>query len=187
MPPTKERALQAALELLGEAGIRALTHARVDTQAQLPKGSTSNFFRTRTALLVGTVQELAAREATSISGLLPPESEQGLLDVLCSQFRQATTQDHVLSTARFALLIEGVGHPEVRAAIAAGRVGFEQLIAPLLERLGALEPEVGANALMSAYEGMLLYHLARGAGPDPRPTLSLVLAAILPQSKTFTP
>ena len=47
---TRERALEAAVELLGSQGVRALSHARVDDRAGLPAGSTSNWFRTRRAL-----------------------------------------------------------------------------------------------------------------------------------------
>jgi DNA-binding transcriptional regulator YbjK len=43
--PTKLRVLEAAVVLLGTEGLRALAHARVDEQAGLPKGSTSNYFR----------------------------------------------------------------------------------------------------------------------------------------------
>ncbi|MBP2373709.1 TetR/AcrR family transcriptional regulator [Paeniglutamicibacter psychrophenolicus] len=180
MPPTKARALQAALELLGTGGIRALTHARVDAQAGLPRGSASNYFRTRSALLVGAVEELGAREAAEVAAALPPDSAQGLLEVLCAQFRAATTAGQGLTAARFALFVEGIGHPEVRDAVSRGRAGFERMIVPLLGRLGAAEPEVAAMALMSAYEGMLLYHLARGLGPDPEPVLELVLRAAVP-------
>ena len=180
MPPTKARALQAALELLGTGGIRALTHARVDAQAGLPRGSASNYFRTRSALLVGAVKELGAREAAEVAAALPPDSAPGLLEVLCAQFRAATTAGQGLTAARFALFVEGIGHPEVRDAVSRGRAGFERMIVPLLGRLGAAEPEVAAMALMSAYEGMLLYHLARGHGPDPQPVLELVLRAAVP-------
>src|SRR4051812_22609138 len=102
MPPTKDRALQAALELLGTGGIRALTHARVDARAGLPRGSTSNYFRTRSALLVGAVEELGAREASEVAAALPPDSAGGLLEVLCAQFRAATTEGRELTAARFA-------------------------------------------------------------------------------------
>lgn len=180
MPPTKARALQAALELLGTGGIRALTHARVDSHAGLPRGSTSNHFRTRSALLVGAVEELGARDSAAVAGALPPDSAEGLLRGLGAQFRSATGADRQLSAARLALFVEGIGHPEVRDAVSRGRAGFERMVVPLLGRLGAADPEVAATALMSAYEGMLLYHLARGTGPDPEPVLELVLRAALP-------
>ncbi|MFL4475690.1 TetR/AcrR family transcriptional regulator [Paeniglutamicibacter sp. MACA_103] len=181
MPPTKARALQAALELLGTGGIRSLTHVRVDARAGLPRGSTSNHFRTRSALLVGAVEELGARDSAALALAPPPESAEGLLEMLGAQFRAATTGDRRLSAARFALFVEGIGHQEVRDAVSRGRAGFEALVVPLLGRLGSADPEVAATALMSAYEGMLLYHLARGHGPDPQPVLEMVLRAALPR------
>src|SRR5690606_10456815 len=42
MPTNRERSLRAAVEILATGGIRALTHRRVDEQAGLPEGSTSN-------------------------------------------------------------------------------------------------------------------------------------------------
>ena len=66
---TRERALDAAVELLGVHGLRALTHARVDERAGLPLGSTSNWFRTRRALLGGVVDWIAERERADFDAL----------------------------------------------------------------------------------------------------------------------
>ena len=43
---------------MGTQGLRALAHTRVDERAGLPKGSTSNYFRTDQALLSGIVDTL---------------------------------------------------------------------------------------------------------------------------------
>ena len=51
-----------AVAVVGERGIRALSHTRVDERAGLPKGSTSNWFRTRSALLAGVVSHIAESE-----------------------------------------------------------------------------------------------------------------------------
>lgn len=48
------------IELLGTQGLRALTHGRVDARAGLPRGSTSNHFRTRQALLGACDPQVAA-------------------------------------------------------------------------------------------------------------------------------
>ncbi|MGA5424823.1 TetR/AcrR family transcriptional regulator [Streptomyces lavendulocolor] len=53
----------AALALLAERGMRGLTHRAVDEAAGLPQGSTSNYARTRQALLETAVRRLADREA----------------------------------------------------------------------------------------------------------------------------
>ena len=52
MSALRARVLSAALQLPGTQGLKALTHRRVDEQAQLSPGSTSYYFRTRDALLL---------------------------------------------------------------------------------------------------------------------------------------
>ncbi|MEY9933198.1 AcrR family transcriptional regulator [Catenulispora sp. GP43] len=49
----------AAIDLLAEEGMRALTHRAVDTRAALPLGTTSAYFRTRQALLTAIVKRLS--------------------------------------------------------------------------------------------------------------------------------
>jgi len=51
-----------AISLLGDRGVRAVTHRAVDAQAGLPVGSTSNHFRTRDALFDGVAERFSARE-----------------------------------------------------------------------------------------------------------------------------
>ncbi|WP_449374797.1 TetR/AcrR family transcriptional regulator [Arthrobacter psychrolactophilus] len=96
MPPTKTRALSAALELLGSGGVRSLTHARVDAHARLPKGSTSNYFRTRAALLSGAVDWLVEQELAGIDQFLQPDTIAELIDGLCAAFEFACVQNRHL-------------------------------------------------------------------------------------------
>jgi DNA-binding transcriptional regulator YbjK len=62
MATRREQLLDAAITVLGERGIHALTHRAVDAQAGLPAGSASNHFRTRDALLDGVMDRFIARE-----------------------------------------------------------------------------------------------------------------------------
>lgn len=68
MASHRERVLAAAIELVGASGVRSLTHARVDDAAALPKGSTSNYFRTRAALIAGVIDAIATAERAELSG-----------------------------------------------------------------------------------------------------------------------
>ena len=82
---TRERGLEAAVELLGAEGVRALTHARVDERAGLPPGSTSNWFRTRRALLGGIVDWIAERERADLEpAAMPTISGVDQLSRLCT-------------------------------------------------------------------------------------------------------
>ena len=82
---TRERALEAALELLGSEGVRALSHARVDLRAGLPPGSTSNWFRTRRSLLGGLVDWIAERERADFDPAAMPmiTRVEDLVEGLC--------------------------------------------------------------------------------------------------------
>ncbi|WP_337062578.1 TetR/AcrR family transcriptional regulator [Kineococcus sp. G2] len=51
----------AGLSLLAREGSRGLTHRAVDAAAQVPPGTTSNYFRSRAALLEGLVQRIGER------------------------------------------------------------------------------------------------------------------------------
>ena len=60
MTNRRDDLLDAAIAVLGESGIHALTHRAVDAAAGLPAGSASNHFRTRDALLGAVVERFAA-------------------------------------------------------------------------------------------------------------------------------
>src|SRR3954470_19027190 len=98
MPTTRERALTAAIDLLGEQGARALTHRRVDERAGLPAGSTSNSFRTRAALLAGVVDALAGQDAAGVDATLRPASADELVDACCALL-ETTAVAHAGATA----------------------------------------------------------------------------------------
>ena len=57
-PPATPRAgrraelLEAAVDVVAEAGLRGLTHRAVDARAGLPEGTCSAYLRSRSALLV---------------------------------------------------------------------------------------------------------------------------------------
>src|SRR4051794_38005565 len=50
--------LDAALSVLADDGMRALTHRAVDAAAGIAPGSTSYYFRTRAALVAGCIDRL---------------------------------------------------------------------------------------------------------------------------------
>jgi DNA-binding transcriptional regulator YbjK len=176
----RERALDAAIELLGTEGLRALTHARVDAQAGLPRGSTSNYFRTRAALLEGVVAHMVDRESPAVSNaVLAPDSPAELVDELVRFYEFLTGPNRTMTTARMVLLVEASHDAALRAALAQGRAVFERLMVPALIRLGATEPEKVADALAVAFEGLYLHRIGRHADPDPRSVFELIIGSAL--------
>jgi len=175
----RERALRAAVDLLGSEGLRALTHGRVDERAGLPRGSTSNYFRTRAALLAGVSDELAARDLAGLSAAPEPRSASDLVDVLCAGFAQATGPDRAATTARLALFLEASHDPDLRRRVNRGRDALLDWGERIAGRLGAADARAAIVAVAGTYEGLLLHAVARHDDADPRPTLELVVRATL--------
>ncbi|MFD7030933.1 TetR/AcrR family transcriptional regulator [Streptomyces sp. NPDC059917] len=76
--PTPDRAApdrrtliaDAAIATVAAAGLRGLTHRAIDTAAGLPAGSTSYYFRTRTALIGACYARIEERDLAELDDLL---------------------------------------------------------------------------------------------------------------------
>jgi DNA-binding transcriptional regulator YbjK len=176
----RTRALDAAVELLGTAGMRSLTHGRVDEVAGLPRGSTSNSFRTRQALLQGVADRIAELEPPTLGATLaPPASAEEFVDGLCTLLDYLATENRTQTTARLALLLEASRDEEVRDTLARVRAPMEAAIVVTMATLGARDPRGAAWAVIACLEGLLLHRIARSDSAEARPILQLVTDAAL--------
>lgn len=154
--------MHAALELLGTQGLHALTHARVDAAAGIPRGSTSNYFRTRAALLQGVVAELTARDHDTWSGDATPDSVDSLVDVLAAFIGATTGPMRVHTTARYTLQLEGIHDPTVREPIARGRRQIEEWAVVVLTAIHAPDPQSATATILAYVDGVILHQLSFG-------------------------
>ena len=181
MATTRERALAAAVTLVGEQGVRALTHARVDAEAGLPKGSTSNWFRTRDALVEGVVVSIAEAERADLAAAMAPASSiDDVIDVLCLLVEELTGRHAVRTRARYALLLETTATPVRQPAIRTQRSQFEQWLSGLLARFGADDPDAGARAVLAVGAGLIVNRLTVAPDAPVRSSVALVVRACLP-------
>lgn len=177
----RERALAAAVDLLGTEGLRGLTHARVDDRAGLPKGSTSNYFRSRAALLDGVVDWMVRQETPEVAATLKPATPDDLVDELCRLYEYMTGPNVVTTTARMALWMEAATNPQVRQALLRGRATMASLLVPALASLGARDPLAAADTLGACVQGLFLQQFARGEAIDPRPMAEIIVRGALVQ------
>ena len=179
MAAIRTRAVEAAVDLVGTEGLRALTHARVDERAGLPKGSTSNYFRSHQALVSGVVDGIVDRELPSVSVAFSPSSPDELVGALCALFEHLTTVNRTVTTARLVLFMEASHNAALRESLSRGHAAMEALAVVALARLGAREPHTAGIAVAACFEGLLLHRIARHDPTDPRPTFELVVRAAL--------
>ena len=154
--------LDAALEIVGTQGMRALTHRAVDAAAGLPPGSTSNHFRTREALILGIVERFVAREREMATG--PRDDVDPTPDGLAAAFGRfvdrALGPDRAVTLARYAMLVETAQNPDLREDMAPGADQVDTWALDLITRAGSRDPARDLGVLANYVTGLVLHELA---------------------------
>jgi len=177
---TRERALEAAVELLGAEGVRALSHARVDERAGLPPGSTSNWFRTRRALLAGIVDWIAERERADFDPAAMPtiSGVDELIEGLCSMTELQAGPFAARTRARYALFLELADDPELGEPLRRQRRAFERWTEEIVIAVGIPDPVPATRAIMALGDGLLLHRLTVDPELDMRPAIERTIRAL---------
>lgn len=176
----RERAVAAAIELLGTSGVRALTHRQVDERAGLPAGSTSNYFRTRAALFEGVLEAMMTGETPAVGAVMvPTESVEEFVDRLVDLYAFLAGPTLVRTAARMALMVEAGHNSELRPALGRGRATMVGLLRPAVAALGARDPDFATDAIAICFEGLFLHAIAQHASVDVRRHIELVVRACL--------
>jgi len=185
MPSRQEQLLDAAITILGSQGVRALTHRAVDAAAGLPAGSTSNYFKTRDALLEAVVERFAARERATwetIAGLVRPRTADDLATALAAFVRQATEAEAERTTtlARYSLFVEAALRPPLRATLAETARAVRTWAAGWLGDLGSTDPDGDCQLILDHLDGMMLHRLAfPEPAADPTEQITTLVRAVL--------
>jgi len=166
----------AAITVLAHDGARGLTHRAVDQAAGLPPGTTSNYARTRAALLTLTLVRIAELDAADgAAGWSGSGLADGLAHMLHRMITDTEARPRVL--ARFELAFEATRRPELRAAYDEMGLRFRAEAARLLAAAGSAEPDRDAWTLIAWMEGTAFYALA-GAGGTAAPPLAALRAQV---------
>src|SRR3954454_7622050 len=177
---TRGRYLAAAVDPLGVAGVRALSPARVAERAGLPPGSTSNWFRTRRALLAGVVDWIAEHERTDFDPAAMPAITglDGLIEGLCAMAEVQTGPFAGRTRARYALFLELAGDPELGEPLRRQRREFERWTERIVIAVGIADPVPATRALMALCDGLLLHRLTVDPDLDMRPAIERAVRAL---------
>jgi DNA-binding transcriptional regulator YbjK len=174
---TRDRALDAAVSLVGDGGMRALTHARVDAAAALPPGSASNWFRTRAALIAGVVTWIAEQERADFGAVEPPADAEAFIDLLTGMIEVQTTRHARRTRARFALFLDA--SPLAQTPLHDQRLGFERWMKSIAETLGMPDPAAAARTLLACGNGLVMHRLTVDPGAPVRPVVARAVRGCL--------
>lgn len=191
----------AAIEVLGTAGIHKLSHRAVDERAGLPAGTAANYFPRRDDLLAAAaerVAELHVAEMTAAdraaAGGSPAGASAGAsadasagasagLDVLAeligASLHEAATRHRTRYLAAYELALESTRQPALAGALARLGAGAAETTIAEHRSLGLPTTAEQLQALIALYNGTLLTLVVAPPGTvTPEATLALARALV---------
>ncbi|HVG88509.1 MAG TPA: hypothetical protein VM823_06015, partial [Gaiellales bacterium] len=150
-------------------GGRGLTHRAVDRRAGLPQGSTSNYFKTREALLTAALLRLVELERPSVQAMeaLVPDGPYGprrAAELVADLVRSWLTPARAgLALARYELFLEARRRPRFQLALDEVRREYLLLVEQLLPAAGGRDPHRHAPQLLALLDGLVLNQLLQPA------------------------
>lgn len=177
MPDRRTRIVDAAIAIVGEGGTRALTHRSIDARLGLPEGSTSNYFRSREALLDAAQARLLEVDRSTLAdihGGFDQLDDEALARGLAEYAVRLCRPGAILRTrARFALTLV---YPERMGALLQDwlRLGIEDLGAH-----GHRDPEGATRRLLAYADGVMLQAIVDSRGEGLELDRSQLAATIL--------
>jgi AcrR family transcriptional regulator len=167
---TRQRILEATLQVIATEGVRAVTQRRVAKQAGASLGLITYYFDNTTALIASTLEDLGRRETARLVALQGEVETvgadvDGLLDILLGEVDQWSTSRKNDAITNFALTLEiprgGVSR-ELFDQWETAQVAFYESVA---RALGCTEPDDIAMYLLTSVDGISLY---AAIAPDPQ-------------------
>ena len=178
-----------AIRLLAERGARGLTHRAVDLAARLPAGTTSNYARTRAALVELALARMTELETADIAPRMAagaPADLDAFATLAAQIIHHSITAARTRMLARYELALEATRHPELRAVYDQAGQAYREGAAALLAAAGSADPGRHARMLTAWGEGIMFDTIAGAGWPHPptaedlRTTFLEYFGAIIP-------
>ena len=178
-----------AIQLLADDGAKGLSHLKVDRKAGVPDGTTSFYFRTRSALLRGVAERLAELDLANLQSIADSAAERtdhstpSPLSVMV--IRSGSEPQLSLTKARYELTMQATRDPGLAAILQQSTDAFTKLhrdiLVQLMPRGAELEPAVVedlSNITLTFINGLLLRSAHGDRIIDTPEQLDAILAAI---------
>ncbi|MDL9936453.1 TetR family transcriptional regulator [Gordonia sp. ABSL1-1] len=165
----------AALDLAATGGNHAVTHQGIDRHLELPRGSTSYYFRTRESLIAAAADHLVAISQDSFRRRFVPADADAAgdpVEVITDYVEELLTDRIRDVRARLAL----IGDPTLPDAVVTSLANcfFSASAAEeLMRSRGAVDPAAAADRLLITLEGIIF------TGRRRRDRLRAVIAAAM--------
>jgi DNA-binding transcriptional regulator YbjK len=171
-PDQRRRELcDAALQLLADDGTKGLSHLKVDARAGVPDGTTSFYFRTRSALLHAVAERMVELDLATLQAVAdgPGLDDASPASALAKVVIQTGEEPNLTRTkARYELTMQATRDPAMAAILERATRAFTKLhhdiFVQLLPHGAELDPAVVddlTNITLTFINGLLM-RLAHG-------------------------
>ena len=188
-PDQRRRELcDAAIQLLADDGAKGLSHLKVDGRAGVPDGTTSFYFRTRSALLHAVAERMVELDLAALQAVADTVAvEDGAASTLSKVVIQSGEEPQLTRTrARYELTMQATRDLAIAATLQRAVDAFTKLHHDILVQLlphGAdLDPDVVddlTNITLTFINGLMLRSAHGDRIIDTPEQLDGVLAAIV--------
>ena len=152
--------LQAALRVISDHGVDAVSHRTVAEEADVPLASTTYYFESLDELLEGALEMFVDEEAARLTTLAERLDGQDLPPLEVARLFRAELAHDV---AQFELYVEAGRRPRLREAARRSIELYATVAATALRAAGADRPALDPRAFVALFDG---YGLHRIAGCD---------------------
>lgn len=186
MTPRQAEILDAAIDTIGTAGMRGLTHRAVDDAAGLPRGATSNHYKSRDALLTGVAERFAERERAAFEAIARTEvvvTPDDLGRTIGRFAIESTRENRNLTLARYSLLVEAATRPTLQQTMREGGAAVNAWALQWLRAVRSPHPERDWVVLANFVTGLVLHELSHPTDDfDPVPRITELISILVEET-----
>ncbi|WP_052280732.1 TetR/AcrR family transcriptional regulator [Nocardia vulneris] len=180
----RDRLLDAAIALIGERGIGAITHRGVAARAGLPPATTSYFFASIDELLVAAMRRVTDAAVTGLREITERVTTEGDDPRAALEYAiTAFAMPPAATVAQFETYLEASRRPELRTEVERVLNAFEDLVVTGFNSVGVAVTPIQARAFVAVIDGFTLHRVAARDDPDHETALRLAVMALF---DTFT-
>jgi TetR/AcrR family transcriptional regulator, regulator of biofilm formation and stress response len=168
--PSQERSrrrrdalLRAAIELLAEGGVKAVTHRAVAKRAGVAVAATTYYFDSIQQLTEDALRLHVRERVAELRSITEQAAEGGRsVEAIALRFADALIgRQRELLIAQYEVYLEAARTPALRPTVADALEDFRALAEASLAALGAARPVEGAVAFIALIDGFSLHRMAR--------------------------
>src|SRR6201990_142688 len=175
-PERRNHILDTPIDILGDDAGGGLTHREVNTRAGVPAGTTSNYFRTRQALLEAAAArtvDLHWQRVEALQSAIGPLARDGLM-ALMIRMLEPDEQFRRWTLARFELFMESTRREELRPLMKELQAAAVKSATLIIEAAGFTPSPERMDELSRLLNGFVFSNLTIAPEPGTLDTAGLV-------------